>query len=71
MGYEGYKDTWHTMICGYRGYNNMWDTWDDTWDTRIHGTREYMGYMGYKDAGYRDTRRQGYGDTPQRCELGY
>ena len=57
VGYEGYKDTWHTMICGYRGYNNMWDT-------RIHGTRGYMGYMGYEDAGYRDTRRQGYGDTP-------
>ena len=42
------------------------DTWDDTWETRVHGTQEYMGYMGYKDAGYRDTRRQGYGDTPHR-----
>ena len=47
---------------------------------RIHGTREYMGY---EDAGYRDTRRQGYGGTSlshgirgytswdTRYELGY
>ena len=43
VGYEGYKDTWPTMICGYRGYNNMWD---------IHGMiRGVRGYKGYKDTG--------------------
>ena len=47
MGYEGYKDTWLTMICGYRGYNNMWD---------IHGM--IRGVRGYRDMGIHlmDTR---------------
>ena len=60
MGYEGYKDTWHTMICGYRGYNNiMWDTWDDTWDTRIYGIRGYMGHEDTWDVW--DTKMQDIG----------